>query len=349
MVLSLFVKVSYARKLIGRVVITCCSVICFECNDNMSWQVMSRDLAHELRALADELSRSRDEDALEEQTAHLLDVPRRLHDLRAEACHALQRIPLPPLGRLPEPLGSLHPLPVEMPRSGAAEDRVRCTVTTLSGNVVAELFVLRGQPWLDAVPFGCWCHYWGVASFRLVEGETVVFPQPRLSQRVTAEGPLVLKLLTSSEPPPVHIRVVIGKAAGGCQDYTPPLGTSPLYEFCELQTLMLRDLDRVQLRELDLRSPEGPVAKQLLGRFREMLGRNGKLGKRTLNEFRAGSTSAYYLHVLVSSDGQRLGLRAKLLHDPVYLRVPFVEDGRTCPWNQQAFREVCDAIQHGSI
>ena len=71
---------------------------------------------------------------------------------------------------------------------------------------------------------------------------------------------------------------------------------------------------RRQLRDVDLRCPDGPLAKWLRQRFCEMLHCNVKLGKRTLSEFRAGeSTSTYYLHVLVSSDGQRLTLRAKLL------------------------------------
>ena len=81
-----------------------------------------------------------------------------------------------------------------------------------------------------------------------------------------------------------------------------------------------------------------------------MLQCNVKLGKRTLSEFRADeSTSTYYLHVLVSSDAQRMTLRAKLLYDPVYLRVPVVEDGKVCPWNKPAFAEICEAIQHASV
>ena len=48
----------------------------------------------------------------------------------------------------------------------------------------------------------------------------------------------------------VDIRVVIGKAAAAATDYRPQPGTSPLYELCKLQTLMLRDLDQVQLREV---------------------------------------------------------------------------------------------------
>ena len=59
--------------------------------------------------------------------------------------------------------------------------------------------------------------------------------------------------------------------------------------------------------------------------------------------------TSYNIHVLVSSDGQRLALRAKLLYDPIYLRVPLVEDGKVSPWNKPAFGEICDAIQHASV
>jgi len=64
--------------------------------------------------------------------------------------------------------------------------------------------------------------------------------------------------------------IVIGKAPGTPTDYRPQPGTSPLYEFCELQTLMLRDLDQVQLRDVDLRCPDSPLVKQLRQRFYEM-------------------------------------------------------------------------------
>ena len=75
-----------------------------------------------------------------------------------------------------------------------------------------------------------------------------------------------------------------------------------------------------------------------------------KLGKRTLSEFRTDQFSpTYNIHVLVSADGQRLVLRAKLLYDPVYLRVPVVDDGKITPCNKQAYQEVCDAIQHASV
>ena len=88
--------------------------------------------------------------------------------------------------------------------------------------------------------------------------------------------------------------IVIGKAPGIPTDYRPQPGTSPLYEFCELQTLMLRDLDQVGLRDLDLRCPDSPLAKQLRQRFYEMLRCNVKLGKRALSEFRADESTSTY-------------------------------------------------------
>ena len=202
---------------------------------------------------------------------------------------------------------------------------------------------------LDAIPFGCWCHYWGVASFQLLKEDIVVFPRPRLNQYVSDHEPeVVLKLVTSNDPLPVNIRVVVGKAAAAATECRPQPGTSPLYDFCELQTLMLRNLDTVQLKDVDLRCPDSLMAKQLRQRFYEMLRRNVKLGKRTLSEFRTDQLSpTYNIHVLVSADGQRLVLRAKLLYDPVH--VPVVDDGKITPWNKQAYQEVCDAIQHASV
>ena len=83
---------------------------------------------------------------------------------------------------------------------------------------------------------------------------------------------------------------------------------------------------------MDLRCPDSPLAKKLRQRFYDMLRCNVKLGKRTLSEFCPDeSTPTYSIHVLASSDGQRLALRAKLLYDPIYLRVPVVEDGKVSP------------------
>ena len=251
----------------------------------------------------------------------------------------------PALGQVAAPLGSLRPLPSSRPPTNVADGHVRGTVISLSGSVVVEPFVLRGQPWTDAIAFGCWCHYWGVTSFHLSKRAIVVFPRPKLTHRVPAHRPeVVLKLIASNDPPPVNIRVVIGKAAATSAAYRPQPGTSPLYEFCELQTLMLRNLHQVQLRDVDLRCPDSPLAKKLRQRFYDMLRCKVKLGKRTLPEFRPDqSTSTCNIHVLVSSDGQRLALRAKFLYDPIYLRVPVVEDGKP------PLGESCDAIQHASV
>ena len=72
--------------------------------------------------------------------------------------------------------------------------------------------------------------------------------------------------------------------------------------------------------------------------------------KRLLREFRANdSSTTYYLHVLVSSDGQRLVLRANLLYDPVYLRAPVLEDCHNFPWDRESFKEICDALQQAAV
>jgi hypothetical protein len=74
-------------------------------------QVLSGDLEATLLALAGELSKSNKENTLEEQAAVLLRLPQQLADVTAQLCQKLQKIPLPPLGQLAAPLGSLHPLP----------------------------------------------------------------------------------------------------------------------------------------------------------------------------------------------------------------------------------------------
>ena len=162
------------------------------------------------------------EDTLEEQTAVLLQLPCKLEDVCAQLCEKLQKVPLPALGHVAAPVGSLSPVLCSTPPADALDDHVRCTVMALSGNVVAEVFVLKGQPWLDAIPFGCWCHCWNVANFHLSDKDMVVFPRPRLSQLVPSDGSdIVLKLITSNEPPPVNIRV--GHRQGSC-------------DLCDLQT-----------------------------------------------------------------------------------------------------------------
>ena len=251
-------------------VVPCCAMLCHTCVSCFKvfcrWvtQVLFRDLTATLSTLAGGLSRSDSEDTLEEQAALLLQLPQELEDVCAQLCEKLQKVPLPTLGRVAAPLGSVHPLPSSKPGTNVADDHVRCTVMALAGSGRrGRAFCPQGSTmarchaiWLLVSLLGC-CHF--------SEEDIVVFPRLRLNQRFPVHGPeVVLKLITSNHPPPANIRVVIGKAA-------PQPGTSPLYEFCELQTLMLRDLDQVGLRDLDLRCPDSPLAKQLRQRFYEML------------------------------------------------------------------------------
>ena len=99
------------------------------------------DLEATLLALAGELSKSNKENTLEEQAAVLLRLPQQLADVTAQLSQKLQKIPLPPLGQLAPPLGSLHPLPPSKPATDAGDDRVRCTVVALSRVVVADLYL----------------------------------------------------------------------------------------------------------------------------------------------------------------------------------------------------------------
>ena len=120
-----------------------CSVAVTQCESRIKLfvcQVLSRDLASTLSTLAGELSRSDGEDSLEEQTAVLLQLPCKLEDVCAQLCEKLQKVPLPALGHVAAPVGSLSPVLCSTPPADALDDHVRCTVMALSGNVVAEVF-----------------------------------------------------------------------------------------------------------------------------------------------------------------------------------------------------------------
>ena len=72
--------------------------------------MLSRDVAATLSTLAGELNRSDSEDTLEEQAAVLLQLPRKLEDVCAQLCEKLQKVPLPALGQVAAPVGSLCPV-----------------------------------------------------------------------------------------------------------------------------------------------------------------------------------------------------------------------------------------------
>jgi hypothetical protein len=58
--------------------------------------------------------------------------------------------------------------------------------------------------------------------------------------------------------------------------------------------------------------------------------------------------SNYNMHMLVSSDGKELALRATLMYDESYLIVPVLEE-ECMPWNKQRFEEVTHAIMTASM
>ena len=132
--------------------------------------------------------------------------------------------------------------------------------------------------------------------------------------------------------------------------YKPPSCTVPLYDFVELQTLLLREVDDKPLRDLQFRTPEGPIAKKLVERFRfrEMMTRS-KNGKRKMGEFRFNAeTQTYILHMLVSSDGEEMCLRAKHVYNAAYVYIPVFE-GERKPWNKKAYEEICVAIDRACV
>lgn len=129
------------------------------------------------------------------------------------------------------------------------------------------------------------------------------------------EDAVDLQVVRRQDNPSMNMKMVIGKACPSAREYHPRTGIAPLYEFCKLQTLLLAEADGRLLRDLEFRAPEGPMAKKLLYRFREILGASPKIGERKPGEFRKdGCARSYIIHALVSSDGTELCLRAKLVY-----------------------------------
>ena len=181
-----------------------------------------------------------------------------------------------------------------------------------------------------------------MTHFQLLHNGEVVFPRARLSAIVPeeAEG-LQLQVIIGHEAPP-SIRVVVGKAST-----TEIPGTSPLYKMCELQTPMLGNTENILLRDVMLRRPQGTIAAKVLERYHHIV-KAPKLGKRHLSEFKKDLEAPdRILHIPVSSDGETLALRAKMVHDPAYVIVPVLEsEGASPPWNKKQFSEVRHAIYH---
>lgn len=134
----------------------------------------------------------------------------------------------------------------------------------------------KNQPWLDAVPFGHVCQVWQLTNFNLMRGSELIFPCPRLSKMGPANEDAV-DLQSTNE----HEDCYSQGMSKHPRIYHPQAGTAPLCGFCELQTILPARL----LRDLEFLTPEGPMAKKLSDRFREILSANLKTGKRKLGEF----------------------------------------------------------------
>ena len=273
------------------VVLRCCHPM-WVLDKLCSCQVLSRDLASTLSTLAGELSRSDGEDTLEEQTAVLLQLPCKLEDVCAQLCEKLQkfhcRLSATSLRR-----SALCPLcfALHLPQMLSTTTSAAQCWHSLATSWRKFLFSRANHgsmPYLLVL---------GVIAERcqfspLWQGHGGV-PAAKTQPVGSLDGSdIVLKLITSNEPPPVNIRVVIGKAAATSATYRPQPSTSPLYDFCELQTLMLRIWIGCHWETLIFGAQTGPLAKRLRQRFYEMLQCNVKLGKRTLSEFRADESTS---------------------------------------------------------
>ncbi|CAE7388962.1 unnamed protein product [Symbiodinium sp. CCMP2592] len=278
-------------------------------------EVASSELTAALCNIIHELKRAKKEESLAEQAAVLLDLSNALHELRQSLCTTLHSIRLP----------------------------------TLVEPVVAQIYVKRNQPWLEAVPFGRLCHKWRGKQFQLLHEGQVVFPRARLHAMVPEKGEaLELQVLVGQEAHP-SIRVVVGRTPPEFEESGLPMPSFPLYEMCELQTPVLGDTNRLLFGDLLLRKPHGHISARLLDRFSHMVQTVPALGRRHLNEFKENlQATDHILHIRVSADGQSLALRAKLAYDPRYILVPVLESETKPPWNKKEFANVCNAI-HSAV
>ena len=91
-----------------------------------------------------------------------------------------------------------------------------------------------------------------------------MFPRPRLNSIAPDDATSIMDLQIACHPDivPISVKMMISKGCPVISDYTPQRGAVPLYEFCELQTLLLREVDDMSLKELQFRTPQGPLAKK---------------------------------------------------------------------------------------
>ncbi|CAE7483958.1 unnamed protein product [Symbiodinium sp. CCMP2592] len=311
-------------------------------------EVASSELTAALCNIIHELKRAKKEESLAEQAAVLLDLSNALHELRQSLCTTLHSIRLPTLVEPVMQATHLQALAAEKVPNNLRL-YISCTLAAFSGKVVAQIYVKRNQPWLEAVPFGRLCHKWRVKQFQLLHEGQVVFPRARLHAMVPEKGEaLELQVLVGQEAHP-SIRVVVGRTPPEFEESGLPMPSFPLYEMCELQTPVLGDTNRLLFGDLLLRKPHGHISARLLDRFSHMVQTVPALGRRHLNEFKENlQATDHILHIRVSADGQSLALRAKLAYDPRYILVPVLESETKPPWNKKEFANVCNAI-HSAV
>eukprot|EP00435_Cladocopium_sp_Y103_P006424 s5487_g2.t1 len=302
-------------------------------------KVASYQHVEELRKVIDDLKKAKLEESLEEQAATLLSLPERMN-----LCHKLQTLKLPPLPPVLPPASSS----VFVPTPHNLKVHVLCNLISLSGKGMGQFYAKKGCPWLDAVPFGVLCCQKHVTNFSLMQGPEIVFPLPRLNGIVPeSTGPLDLQVALHEDlGVPFSVKMMISKGGPRVHGYTPPMGTVPLYNFCELETLLLHEVDDKALKDLELRNPEGPLAKRLLGCFLRLI--RSKVGKRKLGEFRDDATTrTYILHMLIATDEDgmtSMSLRAKSVYNNMYTVVPVIEGDKAYPWDKRTYEEICKAI-----
>eukprot|EP00435_Cladocopium_sp_Y103_P072876 s373_g41.t1 len=305
------------------------------------FEVASYQHVEELRKVIDDLKKAKLEETLEEQAATLLSLPERMNEILVNLCHKLQTLKLPPL---PPTLPAATSLFVPTPRN--LKVHVLCNLICLSGEGMGQFYAKKSCPWLDAVPFGVICHKKHVSSFSLMQDSEIVFPQPP-SIALSLKAPAAVALHEGNDVP-FSVKMMISKGGSHVRGYTPPMGTVPMYDFCELQTLLLREVDDKALKDLEFRSPEGPLAKKLLGCFTHLIRSQSKIGKRRMGEFRYDATTrTYILHMLVSTgdDGTTfMSLRAKNVYNKMYTIVPVIEGDKAYPWDKKSYKEICKAI-----
>ena len=206
----------------------------------------------ELKRVMDDLKEANRQESLQEQAALLLRLPQRMDAINAKLRRALERMVLPSFA--PKPTTAVQ-LPAALPQD--PKTHVCCPLTcAMSGESMGSFYAEKNRPWLDAVPSDQVCQLWRLTSFNLMQGTVVVFPRPRLGQMVPANQDI--RWCSA-----VNVKMVIGKACPGNCTCKPQPKTSPLHEFCELQTLLLTEADNRYLKDLQFRVPKGRLAKTL--------------------------------------------------------------------------------------